>query len=366
MNSFEKNRQVSYKVINFDTSGLVRRMQEEYLTIPDYKKKYGSIEGFQRNFVWKKRQMDKFIESILLGYPTPGIFLIEPEVDEFLILDGQQRLKTLYQFVKGVYKTSQSKKEQIFSLSKDNVDDEYAGLTYRKLTRSQKSSFDNYLISATVISTNSSNDNRKAVYDVFNRLNSGGTNLYEHEIRIATWAGELPRKINDTFSNLDSWSELYGEDDNRFRDHELVSRLMAVIAPKYNQKTGYAYRGSTNKLINDFYDSYYDNTSEIDFVRKKFIKICDFLDKQKTNEFNPLKPFGKINGYWCEAIFFGLSNLIDENANEEILEEKFTNFCAASIDNTNKSFKVSHFDKRGSYTKNFKDRLEYAHSFFSL
>ncbi|KQP73962.1 hypothetical protein ASF40_00895 [Microbacterium sp. Leaf288] len=47
--------------------------------------------------------MDRFVESLLLGFPIPGLFLVRQQDKRYLVLDGQQRLKTLQAFHKGVH-----------------------------------------------------------------------------------------------------------------------------------------------------------------------------------------------------------------------------------------------------------------------
>ena len=58
------------------------------------------IPGFQRNYVWDQRRASKLIESIIIGLPIPQIFLYEESRNSFLVIDGQQRLMTLYYFMK--------------------------------------------------------------------------------------------------------------------------------------------------------------------------------------------------------------------------------------------------------------------------
>jgi hypothetical protein len=72
--------QVVYSGQDFDVVGLIRRLQNEDILIPTFGHEDIRIQaaGFQRSFVWNRPQMDKFIESILLGYPIPGIFLGRP------------------------------------------------------------------------------------------------------------------------------------------------------------------------------------------------------------------------------------------------------------------------------------------------
>jgi len=54
------------------------------------------IPGFQRNYVWDKKRASKLIESLLIGIPIPQLFLYEQVKNHFLVIDGQQRLLTIY------------------------------------------------------------------------------------------------------------------------------------------------------------------------------------------------------------------------------------------------------------------------------
>src|SRR3954464_14319462 len=59
------------------------------------------IPAFQRNYVWEIKRASKLIESILIGLPIPQIFLYEKARNEFHVIDGQQRLMTIYYYKKG-------------------------------------------------------------------------------------------------------------------------------------------------------------------------------------------------------------------------------------------------------------------------
>jgi hypothetical protein len=58
------------------------------------------IPGFQRNYVWDIKRASKLIESLILGLPVPQIFLYEEGRNRFLVIDGQQRLMSIYYFIK--------------------------------------------------------------------------------------------------------------------------------------------------------------------------------------------------------------------------------------------------------------------------
>lgn len=79
---------------DYPVDGIVRRLRDKSILIPE----------FQRNYVWTLKQASRFIESLLLGLPVPGIFLSkEQESQKLLVVDGQQRLKTLLFFYDGIF-----------------------------------------------------------------------------------------------------------------------------------------------------------------------------------------------------------------------------------------------------------------------
>src|SRR4051812_3638028 len=80
---------------DYPVDGLVKRLQSGEIIVPSFSMEPDEAQstvGFQREFVWKKEQSDRFIESLLLGLPVPSIFLVKEPNEKFLVLDGQQRL----------------------------------------------------------------------------------------------------------------------------------------------------------------------------------------------------------------------------------------------------------------------------------
>ncbi|MGB7761509.1 MAG: DUF262 domain-containing protein [Bryobacteraceae bacterium] len=87
--------EISSYGIDFDVKGLVERLKQEKVYVPE----------FQRSFVWRLPDSSRFIESLLLGLPVPGIFLAkDPDSQKLFVIDGQQRLKSLQYFYAGVFR----------------------------------------------------------------------------------------------------------------------------------------------------------------------------------------------------------------------------------------------------------------------
>lgn len=236
---------ISYQGTDFDVEGLVRRLVRKDIVIPNFGHGDDTLElaGFQRGFVWRRPQMDRFIESLLLGFPIPGIMLVQQADKRYLVLDGQQRLKTLESFYEGVHAGKE------FAL--DNVADEYKSLKYKTLSPEQRRTLDNTFIQATIVRTDGSRESLDSVYQVFERLNSGGTQLTPHEIRIALYPGAFADLLASLNNDL-GWRELYGARSPRLRDHELILRILALYA-----RSG-EYHRPLKKFLNDFMGDHRD------------------------------------------------------------------------------------------------------------
>lgn len=214
-----------YYGVDFDVEGLVRRFERGDLAVPSFDPAAdtdGDVEGFQRRFVWPKKQMDRFVESLLLGYPVPGIFLVEQPNRRFLVLDGQQRIKTLSAFYQGVYGPPGT--EKVFRL--DYVSEELRGLTYKTLLEPDRRLLDTTILQSTIVVPQGGD--MEAVYRVFERINSSGIKLQPQEIRVALYAGSTIRMLRD-LNSIATWRTLFGPPHSRLKDHELILRYLALL-----------------------------------------------------------------------------------------------------------------------------------------
>ena len=90
---------------DYPVDSLVKRIENQDVVVPTFGRQPtedSEIVGFQREYVWPRPKADRFIESLLLGLPVPGIFLVKEPSGVLLVLDGHQRLYTLRAFYEGV------------------------------------------------------------------------------------------------------------------------------------------------------------------------------------------------------------------------------------------------------------------------
>ena len=207
---------VRYEIASFPTDFTVRVMFEKWrdgqLIIPE----------FQRRFVWKLPQASRLIDSFLLGLPIPQVFLYRERTSpKLLVIDGQQRLASIAYFYLGRFEG-----DRVFRLT--GVDPRWNGRTYDELSEDDRLTLDDSTLRSIVIQQLQPNDN-SSIYQIFERLNTGGTQLNPMEIRKAVFHGPAYEML-DELNKTPNWRALIGlsSEDRRLKDVELVLRILAL------------------------------------------------------------------------------------------------------------------------------------------
>ena len=170
---------------------------------------------FQRHQVWDFRRKSKFVESLLLNIPIPTLFFAEDEDNKKVVVDGQQRLHAIKQFVENRYPLT--KLEVLSGLNDKRFED---------LTERQQRIIRNRTLRCLLISSRSDSEIR---FQVFERLNQGGVPLNAQEVRHCVYRGEL----NDLLHTLvkdQTWLDLLhrSKPNVRMTDCELILRFFAI------------------------------------------------------------------------------------------------------------------------------------------
>lgn len=287
---------------DYPVDGLVKRLRNDDVVIPSFDPEnelVTDVKPFQRKFVWKKAQCDRFIESLLLGMPVPGIFLVQQSDKRLLVLDGQQRLLTLKAFYQGIL----NKKEFVL----ENVQDKLKGLTYNSLDDDSRRTLDDSIIHATVIKKTQESDDLSSIYSLFERLNSGGTQLSPHEIRVALVSGPLTSLIRD-LNETPAWRTIYGAHSKTLKDHELILRFLAL---RFRQSE---YKSPMKDFLTQYakYNLALDKQDEF-LIRDAFTKTIELMHSAVGDKAFRLKT--ALNAAVFDSVMVGLSHRLVSNPN---------------------------------------------------
>jgi hypothetical protein len=288
---------------DYTVDGLVKRMKSGAFYVPP----------FQRSYVWNQRQASRFIESLLMGLPVPGLFVFkESESARHLIVDGQQRLKTLQFFYDGTFR------ERKFRLL--DVNKTWAGKTYDELVEDDRIRLDDAIIHTTIFKQDQPQDDKTSIYEVFERINTGGVKLSAQEIRACVSSGalvDLLRLLNE----VDAWREIYGPKSERLKDEELILRFLALATDRKN------YKRPMRRFLNRFSDDN-ANLGKVDKMRLQnlFISAIQLINAALGKQ--AFRPERQLNAAVYDAVMVGVANRIASKSSPPDLKKIQTSYDA--------------------------------------
>lgn len=219
---------------------------------------------WQRNYVWNPKQASKLIESFLLGIPVPVVYLAKTEEDSYEVIDGLQRLTSVFNYLDSKYKLTGLDLLTDLNGAKFN---ELEKPLQRKLRNSTLRSFEL-----------SSSTNTDIHFIVFERLNTGGTKLNDMEIRNCLFRGTLNNLIKELATHETFVSTLNQKTlAKRMDDRALILRFLA-----FYERTFTKCRQGLKKFLNEFFETY-QNPSDAKLV--EYQKIFDHCMKASMTVF---------------------------------------------------------------------------------
>lgn len=302
------------------------------------------IPDFQRNYVWDINKASKLIESLLIGLPIPQMFLYEKSRNEFFVIDGQQRLMSIYFFIKGRFpkqnarlllRENYSKGEFIkeeflkdnkyfsdFVLTLDSNNspkkNRFHAQEYQTLNLDDRITLDLSTIRNMIIKPSADSDeNVQSMFEIFNRLNSGGVNLNAQEIRTSLYSSSFLKEMNEMNDNI-IWRKIIlnkEKKDLRLKDIEAILRLFSMLLAgrdsilyKENKKDKVEYQNSIVGFLNNVADALkYIPGEDVKFYSglwDKFMEELSKLDDYDLNFSDDKK--ARVSITFLEAIFFGV------------------------------------------------------------
>lgn len=206
---------------------------------------------FQRKPVWTEKQRSALIESALLDIPIPEVY-VQVTVDQdgeqqFAVVDGQQRLRTILQFV-GIEREEDREGEDNNNFALDALPQTspMKGKSFADIVGPARTSFYQYEICVRMMYT----DKVRDVEDVFKRLNKFTMPLKAQELRNATFHGAFAR-LSEELADDEYWAVnriVTPSAIRRMSDIEMMSDLLIGLL--------HGPQGGSAKAINSYYETY--------------------------------------------------------------------------------------------------------------
>lgn len=288
---------------------------------------------YQRLFRWSRDQQATFIESLLLGFPVPAIFVAESENGVWELVDGLQRLSTVFEFM-GVRRNADDNtivdpSRLSFSEKGDRKLPLLDGFTFEMMSLRSRLTLKRAYCRVEVIKVGSAPSMK---YDVFERLNTGGSRLEPQEIRNAIFRATDPdfmRFCDDraNFKPLQETLQLSDSQQQAMFDRGLVLRFFTLKnnSEKFDHDvepfiTSYIRKIVAGKVA-------FDQTSEQMVFEKTFARIADALGEDAWRHHRDGKAKGPFSVYVFDTLSISVAHNID--AVEALSPQELARRCIA-------------------------------------
>lgn len=281
---------------------------------------------FQRKPVWLDKQRSFLIESILMGIPMPEVYVQVTQAgdgtEEYGVVDGQQRLRTILQFV-GIERDEDQKDgdSNLFALDALPTTSIHKGKRFAEVTGDDRKLFFQYEVCVRFLYT----EDRREVEDVFKRLNKFTLPLKPQELRNATYHGPFA-KLSEHLADDEYWAVnriVSPAAIRRMADIEMMSDLLIGLL--------HGPQGGSAKVIDQYYEQYEqyeDEFPEQNRTKRDFANTLDTI-KRLFPTIAEIPRWGNRADFY--SLFVALGNLLrDHNLprnSEKALAKKLMPFA---------------------------------------
>ncbi|NEV76642.1 DUF262 domain-containing protein [Rhodopseudomonas sp. BR0C11] len=195
-------------------------LREIFAQLDENEKELDLAPDFQRSFVWQPKQQIRLIESVLLGIPLPAFYFNLDSSGAMQVIDGVQRLTTVKRFMSDQLPLSRDDLEYLHDL---------AGNHFSDLDSATRRRFQSTQIVAHVIEPQTPDEVK---YDIFNRVNTGGSPLKPQEIRHCM-SKSRSRNFLKALVESDAFTEatqyaFWNKSRTQRRNHRMSDRELAL------------------------------------------------------------------------------------------------------------------------------------------
>lgn len=280
---------------------------------------YDLTPAFQRHGgLWSKEKQSQLIESLMLKIPLPAFYFDASREDKWIVIDGLQRLTSFQNYLVGNLQEDGCRKKYCFTGMQYLSD--FNGKTFDELPRQYiRRIKEASIIAYTVIKGTP----EEVVFNIFQRINTGGIQLNDQEIRQALYSGKGTDFIKE-LAELPEFKEAtqFAVKPERMLDREYVLRFLAFTELDYRKE----YKGNIdNFLIKGLKKANTFNEKDIARVTERFIRVMNVcrkvFGKYAFRKYNKNFRRGPINKAIFEIWAICFSEL-DDNQLQRIIKNK--------------------------------------------
>ena len=306
-----RSSEIRFEVIDFSAGELIRLHQDREINIQP---------AFQRMFRWSPEQQSRLIESMLLGLPVPQIVLFQREDGVLELIDGLQRVSSIIRFITGRAPHGAEDQEQNAALVGCDILPSLNDKTFADLEPVLQLELKRKTLRAIVIRRTNDPNLR---YEMFKRLNAGGSPAEAHEVRNASLrivgsAGEAFLAFLDECSRQAFFEELTEtlseQAKHRLGSQELVLRFFAL------KNSMDSYKGSISDWLDDYSEAVAKRTVNFDYDSERplfnsfFELMAQKLGAEAFVKHKNGRALGGLAPAYFDAVTMGILPLADRLA----------------------------------------------------
>ena len=195
------------------------KVSRDVFSVYELKRKYEDRKTvildpeFQRNKVWNNTQKSELVESILMGIPLPVMYFAEDRYGNLQVIDGRQRLTALFEFLNDKFKITSAP-----------ILNHIRGKRFSELEAKEQVKLEDYQLIVYIVKPQTPD---RIKFDIFDRVNRGGTPLNKQEMRNALYQGNSTRLLKE-LSELEIFKKAtgYAINSKRMKDRYLILRFL--------------------------------------------------------------------------------------------------------------------------------------------
>jgi hypothetical protein len=275
---------------------------------------------FQRVFRWNESQKTKLIESIMLNIPIPPIFVSQDEEGVWDVIDGVQRLSTIFEFL-GILKNNSGELFPPMTLMKTDYLPSFAGVQWENenpvlsFTKEQQLRFKRSRLDIIIMKRES---DPIAKYELFQRLNTGGTKLSDQEVRNCLMIMSNPKFFDfiSALSTTESFVNCLPISDRKTDEQYRTELLLRLLIPGYINWANISKYPDFATLLDKETLILCETMVDFAAVQTRFESTFNFLyglfDENVFKRFNGNKYIGSVMAASFQTIATGVYTNIDQ------------------------------------------------------